>query len=695
MLRPGDSQDSSLLPNLLVPTSNGLTWRWCSCKSGGKSLVSMSAIFGLFNLDNRPVAADDLDRMGAALLAHGGEGGGIWSQAHVGLGQRLTCFTPEDTLERQPLVSADGERVLVSDGRIDNRDELAEDLGIVRRMSDLPDSVFIMGAYARWGSDCVRHLVGAFTFALWDVRERRLIVVRSAVASPCLFYHTSPRTLAFATMPKGLFALPSIPRDLDDQFLADYLAMERTEPGAGFYRNVSRLLPGQMLVVQPGGWTVEQHWQPDLTRELHYAHDQDYVDAFNELFARVIGDHLRSRSPVGVMMSGGFDSTSIAAVAAQALGGDGIRLPAFTEVPRAGFDGAIVEGRYADETPYVRAMARRYPNLDLNLIPTDGQIYLDGIERCFAAVEAPFRNASNRLWYEAILRAAQQRGVRVLLDGGQGNLTMSWGGDGLLAQLVRAGSWGRAWRESCALASKGKARSPARALLGGGILPLLPDSLYAALHQLRDPDGTGWRTGSMSYAGSPINPDFAVAQRVAERARAKRGKYRLRPSADTRSTRLRVILGSTGRADGFDAGYQALFGVTSRAPASDVRLVEFCLAIPEEQYQRDGETRWLLRRAMAERLPPEVLKNRKRGLQAADWFERLRGAREQILDELTQIEQSDLARQALDLPRLRRLVEQMPHTIAEPGQVMADYRGVLELGLMTGCFIRWVETGSS
>jgi asparagine synthase (glutamine-hydrolysing) len=97
---------------------------------------------------------------------------------------------------------------------------------------------------------------------------------------------------------------------------------------------------------------------------------------------------------------------------------------------------------------------------------------------------------------------------------------------------------------------------------------------------------------------------------------------------------------------------------------------------------------------MAQKLPPEVLTSRKRGLQAADWFERLIGARARILDELTQVEQCDLARRALDLPRLRRLVEEMPRATGDADQVMTDYRGVLELGLMTGCFIRWVETGA-
>jgi asparagine synthase (glutamine-hydrolysing) len=95
---------------------------------------------------------------------------------------------------------------------------------------------------------------------------------------------------------------------------------------------------------------------------------------------------------------------------------------------------------------------------------------------------------------------------------------------------------------------------------------------------------------------------------------------------------------------------------------------------------------------MADRLPPEVLANRQRGLQAADWYDRLVGARAALLEELTRIEQCDLAQQALDLPRLRGLVVQLGRdNVNRVGQQFAQYRGVLERGLMTGSFIRWVE----
>jgi len=120
----------------------------------------------------------------------------------------------------------------------------------------------------------------------------------------------------------------------------------------------------------------------------------------------VVSDHLRSATPAGVMMSGGLDSSSLAVTAARELGLQGKRLPTFTEVPRAGFDGPMIHGRYADETPFIHALVSRCRTIDPTFIRTDGRTFLDGLDRVFPHLEGPFRNTWNRVWIEAILQAA-------------------------------------------------------------------------------------------------------------------------------------------------------------------------------------------------------------------------------------------------------------------------------------------------
>jgi asparagine synthase (glutamine-hydrolysing) len=382
-------------------------------------------------------------------------------------------------------------------------------------------------------------------------------------------------------------------------------------------------------------------------------------------------------------MSGGLDSSAVAATAARLLARRCERLTAFTEVPGPGFSGPVRPGAYADETPFVKAIAAMHGNIDLNLMRTDGQHFLDDLDSLFPHLEAPFRNTSNRVWIESILRETARRGMKVLLDGLQGNLTMSWYGSSLLPGLIRSGKWGQAFRLTRAT------RSPWRTLVGEGVLPLLPDPLWSALRWLRHPAAC---TEATWVTDSAINPGFAKAQRVPDRAQERNCAGRRRPGACSRLDRYQALANQDFGA--YISAYRAMYGVDMRTPPADVRLAEFCLALPEDQYRREGETRRLIRRAMISHLPESVLANRLRGVQAADWFERLAGQRDRIAQELGRMEQGDLARRILDLGRMRLLFERMPVTVSNQDDFLRDYQWVFQQGLMVGRFLCWFEAGS-
>lgn len=656
----------------------------------------MSAIFGIIHWDGKHVDRRHLERMNAALACHGADGGGVWLDNAAGMGQRLMRFTPQDTCERQPLISADRSLVLVSDARIDNRAELMVDLAagspshaMPIGADDLPDSALLLCAYERWGLECVGHLVGVFAFAIWDAKTRKLFAARSPIVAPTLMYHVTPLTFAFATAPSGLHSLPFIPRALNEERIANMLAqMGGLHPSSTLYDRISRLPTGFCLTADGDGVKTRCYWRPDLNHEIRFARDEEYVDAFHDLFTRVVGDHLRSATPVAVQMSGGLDSSSIAAMATRLLARRGERLTAFTEVPRPGFSGSVPHGKYADETPFVEAIAAMYKSLDLNLMRTDGLIFLDDLDSLFPYLEAPFSNTSNRVWIEAIIRESARQGKRVLLDGIQGNLTMSCNGSGLLPGLIHSGRWLQAYREARAGRQKGTTGATLRAMIGQGVMPLLPDFLWLAIERLRHPEIQ--KTARWDVY-SPIHPDFAATQHIPERARHMRYVARFRPKADNRMVRYQALCNQDAGA--YLSAYRAMYGVDSRTPPADVRLAEFCLALPEDQYRRAGESRSFMRRAMAQYLPEMVLTNRLRGLQAADWFERLTGARDKVAAELNRIEQSALAQRILDLKRMRRLFEEMPSfSIVDTG-LYWDYQMVFQRGLMMGRFLCWFENG--
>ncbi len=650
----------------------------------------MSAVLGLLRLAGPSIESQELDPMSRALAAHGPDAVGVWSDRHIALGHRLMRVTPEDRFDHQPLNDVNSGLALVWDGRLDNREELAAELGIsTSELPTLPDSAVALRACLRWGESCAGHLVGVFAFAVWNARERRLMLARSPLAARPLFYSVIGDTVAFATAPRGLCALPSVRRALDEEHLADYLAYERARSGATFYRGISRVMPGETVVVAHTGLSVHSRWAFTPRPELRLARDEDYVEAFDTLFTRVVRDHLRSERQVGILLSGGLDSSSVASVAAPILEKDGRRLFGFTEVPRAGFDGPLMPGRYGDERPFVMALARQYGNLAPAFVDTTGGFLLDDLSGMFEALERPFHRPTNRVWYEAALREAGRQDVGVMLHGTSGNLTMSWSGDGLLPGLCRNFRWLDAWRES--RASARQASSSTLRVLAGGVLPLLPFDVYLAIGRLRSGDDVGWSRHPWR-AFSAINPAFARRHRVSERAREMGPDLRLsvRPE-DGAAQRAFAVARYADVTDGNDAGHQAMFGTDIRDPTGDLRLVEFCLSVPESQYRRNGESRWLIRRAMRSRLPQEILASRARGFQAADWFERMTHASDRIDAELAALERSPLAREAIDIAHLRRLAASLGPTAAMTQTMMNDYRGTLESGLMVGRFIRWVE----
>ena len=634
----------------------------------------MSAIAGLIYRTGKLVDANDLKQMGAALSMYGGSGGGAWQKGAAGLLQCQSISTPEDRLERQPLVSEVPSGVLVSASRLANRNELAQALGLETSLvSSAPDSLFFWHAHRKWGNDCPRHLIGDYTFAVWEEQKRRLFIAASLFSSQPLHYYTSSQIFAFATMPKGLFALEEVPRMLDEEYAAKYLARMPRAPDATFYCGIHRLLPGQTLVVQNGAPVLHTHraWEP--ANELRFSSDAEYEEAFLDLYTQVVQDHLRSVTPVGVMLSGGLDSSSLAAIAAPLLGARNQRFAAYTEAPRAGFTLPSISARYADEVDRVQAIARLYDNLDVSILRPDGGHFLRNAAAYFHYAEIPFRNACNRLWIEAILGKARTQGVHVLLMGNMGNSTLSWKGK---EADQRSGdvSW--------------------KSLLRDHVLPSFPSAVRQAASRLRDHTA---RLRAPQRAPL-LRPDQACKHGIElghgiEPGYGSRMANENGTASGDSAWRYEQLRKTTAQSANLWTGYQAMFGVEVRDPTGDERIIQFCLALPPDQFSRAGVSRRLIRRTMAGRLPAEILSSQRRGLQSADWFLTLLDTQGELRAELDRISHCDLANRLIDLAALRRSLDALPRAGQAGSSMDISLRNYLEHGLMTGRFLSWFETG--
>jgi asparagine synthase (glutamine-hydrolysing) len=644
----------------------------------------MSGIAGILRFDGKRVERRDLERVANALRPHGPDRSEVLAAGSVGLVHVLMRMTPEDRFEHQPWRGASG-AVITADLRLDNRDEVLARLGVASQDGMAwPDSRVLLAAWEKFGDEVWATLRGPFAAAIWDARRGTLTLARDHLGLNVVMYHKTDQTFAFATMPKGLFALPDVPRELNEEKMADFLVLNHADHKTTFYRTIFRVRPAHLMTVTGNGALTERrYWSPADIRPVRLGSDQAYAEGLRACLDRTVRRQMRSAHPIGCFLSGGLDSSSVAALAARALAEQGQRLAAFTQVPREGFAGPVPHGRYGDETPYVEAIRAALGNIDVTYVRNNELDDFADLERLFLVLEAPVRNPSNLGWVLAIPRLAREQGRRVLLGGLWGNYTISWPGwsqtvDHLLqGRLVTAF---RQWR----MYYRNSPDSRAVAFRKLFIEPLAPDKLAWWAYRRRHKEGEPWSTHS------PIRPQYAAAMGIEARARAAGHDllYRMRRGERAASLTLADLFGD------WNAAEQALHGVQTRDPTADIDVIAYCFGVPPEQYLAEGVDRSLVRRAMWGLLPEIVLTNRLLGWQAADWFEKLDLRRDKCLTEIAEIASSPLVRKAIDLERIERAIRNWPEGGWHRRSVIEEYQLALTRGLGGGRFLRWFESAN-
>ena len=636
----------------------------------------MSAISGILCFGDSRTIRDELARMFYSLAAYGPDGCGLWHAGPIGLSHHLMRMTPEDLFERQPLIGGDEGPVLTADLRLDNRTELCDDLGMRPGDRAPTDSEILLECYKRWGDECPQHLTGEFAFALWDRRERRLFCARDHIGHRSFFFHQCRRFFAFASAPKAILALSGVPRRLNEQRVADHLVNMNGDQESTFYEEIFTLPAGHSLTVEVTGQrTIRRFWFLDPAREVVLGSDEAYFEAFRDLLSKVIRSQLRSAHPVGVMLSGGLDSASVACIAARLLKEQGKRLPAFYGTPQFRPESSSGSGRVNDDHLLVEAVAAHAANIDLAIVAAGicRRRMVTDWEHEQARDDSPVLNPLNLDWKGIYNEAFRSMDVRVVLNGTLGNYTASWEGEGYLAELARRGFWLTLAREVHAL-SRRRDQRRIGIFKNQVIIPLIPHRLWLRWRRWRD-GGPPW----VSY--SVINPEFAHEMRVTERFLEFGFDPTFRPLPDGRANRARCFrIGSD-----HNQSRKAESGREPRIPLSDWRIVEFCLGIPQSLYFRDGRDRLFIRRAMTGIVPDRVLHRTQRDSPLPDWFQRVTAAREDFRDVLVRLEQSPTSRRCLDLERLRRLIDNWPD------QPDFQYRYIVPTGIMTGLFILYME----
>jgi asparagine synthase (glutamine-hydrolysing) len=337
---------------------------------------------------------------------------------------------------------------------------------------------------------------------------------------------------------------------------------------------------------------------------------------------------------------------------------------------------------FADEAPLAARTAALYPNMEHVVVRASARSPLANLDRRLYLNDAPSANLCNAVWLDAINDDVRARGLTVLLTGQQGNFTLTYNGMERLPELLAQGRLLTLLRESLLLKRNGH-----RSLKGAAARTV---GAYAP--------GWLWRLAMARAEGGADARRYAAVP--PERWPGLEAEARAtHPDLDYRPWKRAFDLRLWGlrRADlaPYSKGALGGWGIDTRDPTADRRLVEFCLSIPTEQYLRDGVPKALARAALADRLAPETLQERRLGRQAVDWHEGMTADLESLAAEIERIGASDAAAGLVDVPRLRALASNWPRGGWHSPEVNTAYRIALLRAVSAGHFIRRASGGNA
>ena len=554
----------------------------------------MSGICGLFNLDNAPVADGDLRSMTAMLEKRGPERTGVWRDGPIGLGHTLLATTPELNFERQPFTHAETGCVITTDVRLDNRDELLSALGLSERSKSIGDAELILVAYLEWGEDCLDRLLGDFAFAIWDPRHKKLFCARDHFGMRPLYYNHAPgERFLFASDARAILVLPQVPYRINEGRVADFLVpqLEWIDYTSTFFDDVYRLPPGHKATVTPTGLSVVEYWTPQPGPELGNMSNDDYAQGFLEVFTRAVEARLRTpRGTVGSMLSGGMDSGSVVAVGKDILSarGDG-PLRTFSAVRRR--DNGDTD---CAESRAIHASVAT-PSISATLIHPDA---LDNdYQTLISEAEEPFD--SEFMFLKAVYRTAHEQGIRVVLDGGGGDMVLSEG-----TYIVRVIRQGRLKQALAEIAAENKfwGGSLALSLLRYTRIAVMPETVKKWPRRIRDHYKVKGHIKS-----SLICPNFAASVDIPNRFERMRQTFGAGWTPDYALERSGAIRPNDTAGLERYGRIAAAAGTEGRDPFRDKRVVDYCSRLPGRLRLTDGLPKMMLREIMADKLPDEVL----------------------------------------------------------------------------------------
>lgn len=281
----------------------------------------MCGICGQLRFDDQAVNSQDLNIMMSKIARRGPDASGEWSQDYVGFGHQRLSIIDLSNFGAQPMVDPLLDLVLVFNGTIYNYKALK--VALIKKGYEFfshSDTEVIIKAYHYWGEDCVTHLDGMFSFCIWDKKQQHLFVARDRMGIKPLYFNLTEKAFSFASSSQSLIGIGAN-TDINSVALQQQLSLHAVVPAPNtILEGVKKIKPATTLVIKPNGEIKEKtYWRPKAQRPEVEMSDEEYIDRTHELLTQAVLKRMDAADvPIGVLLSGGLDSSLLVALLREA-----------------------------------------------------------------------------------------------------------------------------------------------------------------------------------------------------------------------------------------------------------------------------------------------------------------------------------------------------------------------------------------
>jgi asparagine synthase (glutamine-hydrolysing) len=597
-----------------------------------RGFIGMCGIYGIWHRDGQPVELPNLQQATATLHHRGPDDEGYLlvdpkrdqlfhcggsdsyerlhlpplatfadAQVELAFGFRRLAILDLSPAGHQPMASGDGRYWIIYNGEVYNYVELRQELqALGHTFHTGTDTEVILAAYGEWGSGCLHRFNGMWAFAIWDRIEQRLFLARDRFGVKPLYYVNQGQTFAFGSEIKALVGGHGLPFRPNGKMIYRYILaniLPNPQLPETFFEGVLSLPPGHHLTVDRVGLTVQRYWHLPYAQAVTSPADVDgLVAAYREQFTDAVRLRLRADVPVGTCLSGGLDSSSIVCTLNQMLSAGSADEPFHQNgMERAGqqtFSAVYTTPGRHNERPYIEQVLQRAPGVEGHFtIPTAERLHAD-LHRYLWHQDEPCLSTSPFAQW-CVMQEARANGVTVLLDGQGADETLAgYRPYGVfLLELLQQGGW---------------AHLPQAMRTIGNVTGLAPHTLLQQTLLASVPDGTfmtgrrlWWRNQGLFDLFQPAFADrwqTSIADGYPYEKATSLGQHL--------HFKLLVSLPELLR---YEDRNSMAHSIEARVPFLDYRLVEFTFTQVAALRIRDGWTKWVLRKAMEDIVPQEIV----------------------------------------------------------------------------------------